>query len=143
LTGRRRRFDPAPLTNNYDPDQTSSRFEPDRRNQLNCDPLQLFHFDNQGAACLGFRDHRPLLEKSRSNPDFERLVGACNINGETIALELERGRNATGSLVQNLRTGFVPPEPPNRTSRYFCDRYGRLGAIACGEAELRYNTLAG
>ena len=84
-----------------------------------------------------------LLEKTRSNPNFERLVGPCEINGETIAQDLEPGHNATGSLVQNLRAGFVPPEPPNRTSRYFCDRYGRLGAIACGEAELRYNTLAG
>jgi hypothetical protein len=29
-----------------------------------------------------------LLEKTRSNPDFERLVGLCKINGETIALEV-------------------------------------------------------
>jgi hypothetical protein len=49
-------------------------------------PLQLFRFDNQGAA--------------------------CEINGETIADELERRRNGAGSLVQNLRAGFVPPEPP-------------------------------
>ena len=33
-------------------------------------------------------------------------------------LESERSLNATGSLVQNLRAGFVPPEPPNRTSRH-------------------------
>jgi hypothetical protein len=91
---------------------------PDRRNQLIRDPLQLFHFDNQGAACFGFGDHRPLLEKTGSNPDFECLVGPCKINGETIAPELELGRNAIGSLVQNLLAGFVPPEPPNRTSRH-------------------------
>jgi hypothetical protein len=24
------------------------------------DPLQLFHFDNQGAACSGLGDYRPL-----------------------------------------------------------------------------------
>src|ERR1017187_10927139 len=48
---------------------------------------------------------------------------ACEINGETIALKLDRGRNAPGSLVQNLRAGFVPPEPSSgseleKTSRY-------------------------
>jgi hypothetical protein len=28
------------------------------------------------------------MEKTRSNPDFERSVGTCEINGETIALEV-------------------------------------------------------
>src|ERR1035438_739871 len=45
-------------------------------------------------------------------------VSARQRYGETIALELEHRRSAIGSLVQNLRAGFVPPEPPNRTSRH-------------------------
>jgi hypothetical protein len=48
----------------------------------------------------------------------ETAWSACETNGEMIAQELERGRNATGSLVQNLHAGFVPPEPANRTSWY-------------------------
>ena len=95
--------------------------------RLEHDPLQLFHFDNQGAACSGFGDHRPLTgenEKMTSNLIAQQSVGACEmINGETIALELESGRKATGGLVQTLRAGFVPPEPSSgseleKTSRY-------------------------
>jgi hypothetical protein len=58
------------LTNNYDQDQKSSRFKPDRRNQLTRDPLQLFHFDNQGAACFGFGDRRPLTGENEIEPGF-------------------------------------------------------------------------
>jgi len=38
--------------------------------QLTRDPLQLFHFDNQGAACFGFGDHRPLTGESEIEPGF-------------------------------------------------------------------------
>jgi hypothetical protein len=31
------------------------------------------------------------MEKAKSNPDFDRSVGACEINGETIAHEFDRG----------------------------------------------------
>ena len=51
-------------------------------------------------------------EKESSNLNTQQSVGACEINGETIALELGPGRKATVSLVQNLRARFVPPEPP-------------------------------
>ena len=84
-----------------------------------------------------------LPEKTRSNPDFERSVSACQQYAETIALELELGRNIPGSLVQNLRAGFAPPEPPNRTSWYSATAARDLGAIWGREAELRYNALAG
>jgi hypothetical protein len=57
---------------------------------------------------------------------------------------LERGRNTTGNLVQNLRAGFVPPEPPNPYVLVLCDRYGRLGAIACNrEAGALCNWIRG
>jgi hypothetical protein len=62
-----------------------------------------------------------------------RLVRPCEINGETIAMELERGRNATGSLVQNLRAGFVPPEPSNRTSRHSATATRVKGRLRVGK----------
>jgi hypothetical protein len=74
-----------------------------------------------------------LPEKTRSNPDFDGLVGACEINGETIAQELERHPNATGSLVQNSARGFVPPEPPNCTSRYSATAAGVSGRLSVGK----------
>ena len=48
-----------------------------------------------------------LLEKTRSNPDFEGFVSGMP------KLELERGLKTIRSLVQNLLAGFVPPEPSN------------------------------
>jgi hypothetical protein len=54
---------------------------------------------------------------------------------------LERRRDATGGLVQNLCPGFVP-----LSVLILCDRYkglGTLTAIARREAELRCNALAG
>jgi hypothetical protein len=33
-------------------------------------PLQLFHFDNQGAACFGFGDRRPLTGENEIEPGF-------------------------------------------------------------------------
>jgi hypothetical protein len=33
-------------------------------------PLQLFRFDNQGAACFGFGDHRPLTGENQIEPRF-------------------------------------------------------------------------
>jgi hypothetical protein len=33
-------------------------------------PLQLFHLDNQGAACFGFGDHRPLTGENEIEPGF-------------------------------------------------------------------------
>src|ERR1035438_3625254 len=65
-----KQHNPALFTNNYEQNQTSSRFEPDRRDQLNRDPLQLFHFDNQGATCVGFGDHRPLTGENEIEPGF-------------------------------------------------------------------------
>jgi hypothetical protein len=38
-------------------------------------PLQLFRFDNQGAPASASVTTGLLLEKTSSNPDFERLVG--------------------------------------------------------------------
>ena len=59
-----------------------------------------------------------LLAKASPEQAGKRSAGISESYRETIALDLEPGHNATGSLVQNLRAGFVPPEPPNRTSRY-------------------------
>jgi hypothetical protein len=58
------------LTNNYDQDRTSAHFEPDRRTQLTRDPLQLFRFDNQGAACFGLGDRRPLAGENEIELGF-------------------------------------------------------------------------
>ena len=62
-------------------------------------------------------------------------VGACEINGETIAHELERRRNATGSLVQNFRAGFVPLELPNRMSWYSATTTRVSGRLRVGKPE--------
>jgi hypothetical protein len=51
-----------------------------------------------------------------------------------IAMELKRGRNTTGRLVQNLRAGFVPPQPVDRTSWYSATAARVSGAIECGKA---------
>jgi hypothetical protein len=40
------------------------------KTSLTRDPLQLFHFDNQGAACFGFGDHRPLTGENGIEPRF-------------------------------------------------------------------------
>jgi hypothetical protein len=48
-------------------------------------------------------------------------------------LELELRRNATGSLVQNLRAGFVPLESANRTSWYSVTAIVGLWAISLRE----------
>ena len=50
--------------------------------------------------------------------------------------KLERRRNATGSLVQNLRAGFVPPEPPNRTSWYSATTTWVSGRFGAGKPSL-------
>ena len=69
---------------------------------------------------------------------------ACEINGETITHELERGRNATASLVQNLRAGFVPPEPANRTSWYSAIAAGVSGRLrATGRPSFATTRLLG
>jgi hypothetical protein len=38
--------------------------------QLTRDPLQLFHFDNQGPACFGFGDHRLSIGEIEIEPGF-------------------------------------------------------------------------
>ena len=48
-------------------------------------------------------------------------------------MELEPGRDTTGSLVQNLRAGFEPPEPHNRTSRYSATAAGVSGRFGPGK----------
>jgi hypothetical protein len=78
-----------------------------------------------------------------SNLTTQRSVSDCEINDETITHEFERGRNATGSLVQNLRAGFVPPEPSNPVRLGTLRSLQGSRAIWCREAELRYNALAG
>jgi hypothetical protein len=90
----------------------------------------LLDWNNSDDALLG-KTRKRLRISTHGN------WSACEINGETIALELERRRNAAGGLVQNLRARFVPPEPPNRTSLVHSDRYEGLGAIACGESSGR------
>jgi hypothetical protein len=50
-------------------------------------------------------------------------------------MELEPGRDTTGSLVQNLRTGFVPPEPPNRTSWYSANAARVSGRFRAGKKD--------
>jgi hypothetical protein len=54
-------------------------------------------------------------------------------------MELEPGRDTTGSLVQNLRTGFVPPEPPNRTSWYSANAARVSGRFGAGKPETVLN----
>jgi hypothetical protein len=68
-------------------------------------------------------------------------VGPCEINGETIAHELERDRNATGSLVQNLRAGFVPPEASSGSEFEKTFRYN-FGTLE-GERKSDFSSLSG
>jgi len=102
-------------------------------------PAATIPLRQRSRRLLRLGDHRLLSGERESNPDSDRSVGACEINRETIAHELERSPNAAGSLVQNLRAGFVPPEPPNRTSGYFATATrvsGDLGQGSPGDSPI-------
>jgi hypothetical protein len=94
----------------------------------------------------GSWDHNSLAKAATSvttgpywrKRDRTRILSAwpaCEINGETIAHELERRRNATGSLVQNFRAGFVPLELPNRMSWYSATTTRVSGRLRVGKPE--------